>query len=167
MSIIYEQNIESSIFPKYNIALFSINLFLCFTLLNLWISLIKFNKEKKCYCGGCCSLKSSETNETGQIIPINPEEKTKIEIFFDITSGGKIKIIVPSSTTVKKLFEFFFEAMEINKTDEKHIYFIKDANKLKIDSNNLVKNEFGNNNHVLVIDLLNIIHSNEYLFIYQ
>ena len=29
--------------------------------------------------GRCCSLKSCETNETGQIIPINPEEKTNID----------------------------------------------------------------------------------------
>ena len=57
--------------------------------------------------------------------------------------------------------------MKINKADKDHIHFIKEANKLEIDSNNIVKNEFGNTNHVLVIDLLNIIHSNEYLFIYQ
>ena len=108
MSLIYEQNIENDIFPKYNFVLFSINLLFCLALLNLWISLIKFNKEQSC-CGGCFSIESSETNETEPKIPINAEQKTNIEIFFDITSGGKIKIIVPSFTTIKKLFEFFFK----------------------------------------------------------
>ena len=57
--------------------------------------------------------------------------------------------------------------MKFNKADKNHIHSIKDAIKLKNDSNNLVINEFGNTNHVLVIDLLNIILSKEYLFIYQ
>ena len=109
MSLIYEQNIESNIFPKYNIVLSSKNLLFCLALLNLWISLIKFNKEQKCCCGGCFYIESSETNETEPKIPFNTEQKTNIEIFFDITSGGKIKIIVPSFTTIKKLFEFFFK----------------------------------------------------------
>ena len=124
MSSIYEQNIESNIFPKYNIVLSSKNLLFCLALLNLWISLIKFNKEQSC-CGGCFSIESSETNETEPKIPINAEQKTNIEIFFDITSGEKIKIIVPSFTTIKKLFEFFFEIMKINKADKNHIHFIK------------------------------------------
>ena len=73
----------------------------------------------------CFYIESRETNETEPKIPINTEQKTNIEIFFDITSGGKIKIIVPSFTTIKKLFEFFFEIMKINKADKNHIHFIK------------------------------------------
>ena len=77
MSLIYEQNIENDIFPKYNFVLFSINLLFCLALLNLWISLIKFNKEQSC-CGGCFSIESSETNETEPKIPINAEQKANI-----------------------------------------------------------------------------------------
>ena len=77
MSLIYEQNIENDIFPKYNIVFFSINLLFCLALLNLWISLIKFNKEQSC-CGGCFSIESSETNETEPKIPINAEQKANI-----------------------------------------------------------------------------------------
>ena len=163
MHMIYEQNNEGNSFPKHNIALFVINFCFCFILLNLWISLIKFNKEKKCYFENCCCLNRSKSR-TKQVILINPNEKINIE--FHLTSGRKITIIIPSFISVEKLIKFFFKIMKINKTDKNNICFIKEANKLNISSNIFVKNEFINSNHVLVIDQNNIIHPKENLFIY-
>ena len=57
ISIIFEEDYDIKSFPKQYIVLFIINLCFCFILLNLWISLIKFNKEKKC-CFGSCSKRN-------------------------------------------------------------------------------------------------------------
>ena len=150
----YNEDYEKKSFPKQYIALFIINLCFCFILLNLWISLIKINKEKKCCFESCCKKK-----------PIKPNEKTNIE--FHLTSGAKITIRIPSFKTVEKLIKFFLKKMKINKSDKNTICFIKDANKLNVNSNIFVKNEFTNSNHVLVVDQNNIIHPNENLYIYK
>ena len=83
-----------------------------------------------------------------------------------MTSGGKITIRIPSFKTVEKLIKFFFKKMKINEAETNNICFIKEANKLDVNSNIFVKNEFINSNLVLVVDQNNIIHPKENLYIY-
>jgi hypothetical protein len=176
---------------KPNIAFFILDMFVCVFSGFLWISLYNYKRDIKCcenYHNHCCVKNHQPKNSNNIIITlstdnnnnfcsqtnVNTKEKEEvkhlnnyIEIFFFLTTGEKIKIIAPLFITIEKFINFFFEKLKINDSGRSNIFFVLSGEILDKNSNNLICNKFNKDIPILVIDLENIIHPIEYLFIYK
>ena len=176
---------------KPNIAFFILDMFVCVFSGFLWISLYNYKRDIKCcenYHNHCCVKNHQPKNSNNIIITlstdnnnnfcsqtnVNTKEKEEvnhlnnyIEIFFFLTTGEKIKIIAPLFITIEKFINFFFEKLKINDSGRSNIFFVLSGEILDKNSNNLICNKFNKDIPILVIDLENIIHPIEYLFIYN
>ena len=106
-------------------------------------------------------------NKVNDIIDFPPQVINYIDIPFILSTGEKFKIKVPAFITIEKLINFFFQNLNIDEKSRSNICFLFCGEKLKLNSQNLIRNEFKNNIPILVSDRNNLIHLLENTLIYN
>ena len=137
---------------------------LCFLSLFFWHSLHNFRGKihgcENC-CNCCCKIYNNNKNNSNIII--------LMDIHFFMTTGQKFLIKAPSNINIENFFNFFFEILEIKKSERNNIFFLAEGQKLELDKNKnyLLGNKFKSNKPILVVDKERIIHPNENIFTFK
>ena len=161
---------------------------LCFLSLFFWHSLHDFRGKihgcENC-CNCCCKIYNNNKNKSNIIITIHNDsnnifisqtkvnepknEINEMDILFFMTTGQKFLIKAPSNINIENFFNFFFEILEIKKSERNNIFFLSEGQKLELDKNKnyLLGNKFKSNKPILVVDIEKIIHPNENIFTFK
>ena len=172
------------------VVIFYIIISFCVLSCLLWHSLHDFRgKIHGCEnCCNCCCCKTTNNNKTNSNLIINiynesngviftsqtkvdepKKEINRIDIHFFMSTGQKFLIKAPTDLNINKFFNYFFEILQIKKSDRANIFFLTEGQKLELDENTnyLLGNKFKSNIPILVIDQKRIINPIEETFIFN